>query len=232
MLAPVKLRPFKSAYHVRAGDQMRLVCQLQRGYPQAQLSWYVGNRLVDGDFLREHQGEFRLLQYSNGPAAVQGAQQHTLLATPSQAQGDGGTERLVEINPIPAQRQQMQLTANGRGSWMEFRDLRGPNALAPENLAIESKEQQLRYMRAKLAQLTGQNLQGAMVAATSSAAGDSSSASEQQGASPAAPGWTSGISVLVVNKLDAEKHASRYSCRATTRANTDEVTTVIRVKGE
>ena len=234
LLAPVKLRPFKSAYQLRSGDQLRLVCQLQRGYPQPQVSWYVGNRLVDSEFLREHAGQFRLLQFSgnsasSGSSAQQQQQQPQVLASPSTTSGGGEDEqqadRLVEINPIPLQRHQMQLTPMGRGSWVEFRELRGPLALSPEKLAIGTGEQRLRYMRFKLAQLTGQPQQQQQQASGSEAEQAS------RAMSSSAQGQPGALSILVVNKLEADKHSTRYSCRATSRANTDEVTTVLRVRG-
>lgn len=219
LLAPVKLRPFKSTYNVRQGNQLRLICQAQRGHPAAHISWYVGNRLVDNEFLREHADEFRIIQPSGQQAAQSRAQ---VIVTSSPSNGDSSSQQwsssgadkrrvVVEINPVPASRQQMQLTANGHGQWIEYRD---PSA---EKYAIETAEQQSKYLQLKLAQLT------------SSSAATSSSSSAQ--ASNLDLSQTS-ISVLVINSLNLEKHTSRYACRATTRANTDEVTTVIRVQGK
>jgi len=254
LLAPVKLRPFKSAYHVRAGDQLRLFCHAQRAYPEAQITWYIGNRALDADFLREHPNEFQLVHYQapSGQAIGGGAisaatvpgqqqqqqQQPVLSSAPVQLAAD--TERLVEINPIPAHRHQMQLTANGRGSWMEFRQLRGPNAHSIQKYNIESNEQQAAYMRMKLAQLNGQNMaqqQAAMFAEQLSPNNNNNPNNNEQlqqlqHQQQTHAGPSSAISMLVINKLDPERHSSRYSCRATTRANTDEVTTVIKVKGK
>lgn len=215
LLAPVKLRPFKSTYNVRQGNQLRLICQAQRGHPAAHISWYIGNRLVDNEFLREHADEFRIIQ----PSGQQAAQNRAQVIVTSSSNADGSSQQsgadkrraVVEINPVPASRQQMQLTANGRGQWIEYRDLRN------EKYAIETAEQQTKYLQLKLAQLT-----------SSSAATSSSSA---QAGSNLDLSQTS-ISVLVINSLNLEKHTSRYACRATTRANTDEVTTVIRVQGK
>lgn len=213
LVAPVKLRPFRSAYHVRQGNQLRLLCQVQRGLPAAQVSWYVGNRLVDGDFLRDRR-EFRVLQLrgqeqeQRAPSVWSSVSQGQQQAAEASNQQDSG--RLVEINPIPAGRQQMQLTSNGQ--WVEFREL------ANEKYAIETPEQQLRYLQMKLGQLGG----GSPPSPTSPAGSNSGSSLSGQAS----------LSMLVVNNVQAERHTSRYACRATGRANTDEVTTVVRVKGE
>lgn len=227
LVAPVKLRPFKSAYHVRQGNQLRLVCQVQRGYPAAHISWYVGNRLVDGDFLREHANEYAILQLHNherlsvtSSSGIQAAGSRD-----SYAANDQDTQqqqrRIVEINPIPSGRQQMQLTANGRGQWVEYREPTN------EKYSIETRQQQLRYLQMKLAQLTGVSLAGATGDGPQPEPVQAQSVTQQQQLSQQAS-----LSVLVINSLAAEQHTSRYACRATSRANTDEVTTVIRVKGE
>lgn len=220
LMAPVKLRPFKSAYHVRQGSQLRLICHAQRGYPSAHISWYVGNRLVDSEFLKQHPNEFRILHLQN-------QNQLTITSSPASSNsspnenGDDGKRKLVEINPIPSTRQQMQMTTNGRGQWIEYRDLKN------EKYAIDTYEQQLRYLQMKLAQLNGQS---------SFRSADSTATTNTASNSP--PDQTLGVSrqssvsVLVINTLNIEHHTSRFSCRATTRANTDEVTTVIRVQGK
>lgn len=249
-MAPVKLRPFKSTYHVRQGNELRLVCFAQRGYPAAHISWYVGNRLVDGDFLKEHQNEFRILNLQNQNQLIgtysftsTNEDDHSNQAAPASASSPSlassttnnhlDRRKIVEINPIPLNRQQMQLTANGHGSWVEYRDFKN------EKYAIETPEQQLKYLKQKLAQLMGQSVSSSL----------SSNNSEEEPSIPTSITTTTttstaehsnsylsslqtSVSVLVINSLNIDKHTSRYSCRATTRANTDEVTTVIRVQGK
>lgn len=229
LMVPVKLRPFKSTYHVRQGNQLRLTCMAQRGYPAAHMSWYAGNRLVDAEFLREHADEFRVLHlehqnqlvvsYSGGGSGGGEPQSDNDRARSGRRQQE--RRRIVEINPIPSSRQQMALTSNGRGQWIEYREL------GDEKYAIETSEQQHRYMQMKLAQLTG----AAHHLAASPASGDQLVAPSGQHDAATLFGQTS-LSVLVINSLDLARHSSRYACRATTRANTDEVTTVIRVQGK
>lgn len=236
MLAPVKLRPFKSTYHVRQGDQLRLICQTQRGFPAAHISWYVGNRLVDGEFLREHADEFRIIQQNGSPIRYQVP--IVTSSSPASSSGEPSGQsapvndkrRIVEINPVPASRQQMQLTANGRGQWIEYRDLRN------EKYAIETGEQQSKYLQLKLAQLAGSSGASSSSAASTSTPTTSSSSTflasanfdQNQGSLMS----QTSLSILVINSLNLDKHTSRYACRATTRSNTDEVTTVIRVQGK
>lgn len=231
LMAPVRLRQFKSAYHVRAGNELRLVCLGQRGYPPAQLTWYVGNQLVDAAFLQAHSDDFRLLHLQTpsgggGLSSSSGssyASAHADVPPLPASSGDISGEPLdrryvVEVNPIPSARQQAQLQASGQaknGHWLEYRDI----SVAHERVPIETAEQQLRYLRQKLHQLTG------------APGGSPGSPSGQRPAEPSQLGQAS-ISILVIKSLDVERHMSRYACRATTRANTDEVTTVIRVIGK
>lgn len=238
LVAPVKLRPFKSAYHVRRGHQLRLVCQVQRGYPAAQISWYIGNQLVDGDFLRQHPNEYKILQLNNNGRLGQTVT--SSIETPGNSAGPKQTSRepdetpkLVEINPIPSGRQQMQLTANGRGQWIDYREL------GNEKYLVETREQQLRYLQMKLGQLTGTTTPSPGEAGP--AANNNQPGGQELAAMSSTTTATSGqvllhnqatLSVLVISSLDVEKHTSRYACRATSRANTDEVTTVIRVRGK
>lgn len=228
LIAPVRLRQFRSAYHVRVGNELRLVCLGQRGYPAAQLTWYVGNQLVDADFLSSHADEFRLIQLqtpagsaglsssSGSSYAANMADLPPLPASSSDISGEPLDRRyVVEVNPMPSGRLLGQLQASGQvraGQWLEYRDL----AAASERVPIETAEQQLTYLRQKLHQLTG-----------------TGSAAQQAGRTPSiADPSTSGISILVIRSLDVERHMSRFACRATTRANTDEVTTIIRVIGK
>lgn len=238
-MAPVKLRPFKSAYHVRQGNQLRLVCLAQRGYPPAHISWYVGNRLVDSEFLQEHPNEFRILHLQNQNQLIVTSSPNMPnqdTASSSYSESSSDKKKLVEINPIPLNRHQMQLTANGRGSWVEYRDLKS------EKYAIETSEQQLKYLKQKLAQLMGSTQPQPSPSSNNNnnnnAEEDSSSSNTFQSQPMegnrnlfVSAAQTS-VSVLVINSLDIEKHTSRYACRATTRANTDEVTTVVRVQGK
>lgn len=202
LVAPVKLRPFKSAYTVRQGQQLRIACQAQRGFPAAQISWYVGNQLVDGDFLRARPDEFQVLQLSGGQLLRSGDQ-------PASA-----ARQLVEINPVPASRHQMQLTPHGRGQWLEYGQL-------PEDkrYAIETEPEQYSYMQMKLKQLTATG-------------GAGSSGSQLVGSGDAQLGGQAALSVLAISSLDLDRHTTRFACRATGRANTDEVTTVVRVQGK
>lgn len=235
LLAPVKLRPFKSAYNVRQGNELRLVCQAQRGYPAAYISWFVGNQLVDEGFLREHSNEYRILQLQNENQLISGAQSETSQSTasdggadePQETFGRGASQadrrRIVEINPIPAGRQQMQLTTDGRGHWVEYRDTKD------DKYAIESNEQQLRYLKLKLAQLTGL---GPQQAGGGVAGGQRPDSLASDGGQMSSMFGQTSISVLVIKSLNLERHSLRYACRATTRANTDEVTTLVRVQGK
>lgn len=250
-MAPVKLRPFKSTYHVRQGNELRLVCFAQRGYPAAYISWYVGNRLVDKEFLDEHPNEFRILHLhnqnqligtylygsatianNNGDSSNQaGASSSSSTSSSSSANNNNvDKKKIVEINPIPLNRQQMQLTANGRGSWVEYRDFKN------EKYAIETPEQQLKYLKQKLAQLMGLTASSSPLSSNNSE--EDSSATSSSTSSSAADynshlsALQTSVSVLVINSLNIDKHTSRYACRATTRANTDEVTTVVRVQGK
>lgn len=211
-MAPVKLRPFKSTYHVRQGNELRLICLAQRGYPEAQINWYIGNRLIDADYLRDHSNELKILNYQ--PASQTSPSQSSAYSSSASGSSEASLDKrqLVEINPIPVSKQQMQLTLNGRGSWVEYRDL------ANERYSIQTSDQQLAYLQFKLNQLT---LAGQQQFAISNSSGELLTGSNQ-----------AGISVLVINSLDVDKHNSRYACRATTRANTDEVTTVLKVQGE
>lgn len=229
-MAPVKLRPFKGTYHVRKGNELRLICLAQRGYPEAQINWYIGNRLIDADYLRDHSGELKILNYqpqssfaaASGSVYSGGAGAGQSVSSISSGSAEAALDRkqLVEINPIPISKHQMQLTLNGRGSWVEYRDL------ANERYSIQTSDQQLAYLQFKLNQLTQQQQQPAGSYATPATASNSSSSSDYSGSNQA------GISVLVINSLDVERHNSRYACRATTRANTDEVTTVLKVQGK
>lgn len=250
-MAPVKLRPFKSTYHVRQGNELRLVCFAQRGYPAPHISWYVGNRLVDGDFLKEHPNEFRILNLQNQNQLIgtysftsstnnedynseQAASSTSTSSTTGASSNQADKKKIVEINPIPLNRQQMQLTANGRGSWVEYRDFKN------EKYAIESPEQQLKYLRQKLAQLMGQNALSSSSgnneqedsSATATTTSSTSTPTTPEHSSSYLSALQTSVSVLVINSLNIDKHTSRYACRATTRANTDEVTTVIRVQGK
>lgn len=224
LLAPVKLRPFKSTYHVRKGNQLRLVCQAQRGYPSAHISWYVGNRLVDNEFLKQHLNEYRVLHLQNQNQLTVTSSPSSSSSSTNEVGEDGGKRKAVEINPVPSTRQQMQMTANGRGQWIEYRDLKN------EKYAIDSHEQQLRYLQAKLAQLNGHS---SFRTSSSPDSTTATSATSSLHSDPTQGLWSqSSISVLTINSLNIERHTSRYACRATTRANTDEVTTVIRVEGK
>lgn len=229
LIAPVRLRQFRSAYHVRAGNELRLVCLGQRGYPAALMSWYVGNQLVDAEFLSAHADEFRLIQLQT-PAGGGGLSSSSgssyaasmmdvppLPASSSDISGEPLDRRyVVEVNPIPSGRLQAHLQASGQvraGQWVEYRDL----AAASERVPIETADQQLRYLRQKLHQLTSAGYW----------------AGQQAGRAPAPdPANQASISILVIKSLDVGRHMSRFACRATTRANTDEVTTIIRVIGK
>jgi len=200
----------------------------------------VGNRLVDGDFLREHKHEYRVLHYQNQNQAIatsasrmdSSENQSDASSLRSQMQPPTDKRQIVEINPIPSSRLQMQLTANERGQWIEYHDFKS------EKYAIETGEQELKYLQLKLAQLTGQT---GPIPPVNPSRQDSGQATTTTTAIPmqansndpmlALLGQT-GISVLVIRALDLSKHTSRYACRATTRANTDEVTTVVRVQGK
>lgn len=228
LIVPVKLRPFKSTYHVRRGSQLRLVCQVQRGYPQARLNWYAGNRLVDAEFLKEHAGQYKVLylQNQNQVGALVSGSDSSAPERPVEppaenpADDSGGIAnskpKIVEINPIPMGKLQLQLTQDGK--WVEYRDLDDEKAI------IDTSDQQLRYMQQKFARLTGINISG-------------SNLNQQQQSRAINPDMLAtlgqmSISVLVVDSLDIERDTMRYACRATNRANTDEVTTVIRVQGK
>lgn len=244
LIAPVKLRPFKSTYHVRRGNQLRLVCQLQRGYPQAQLNWYVGNRLVDADFLKEHPaGRYKVLYLQNQNQVSQlvssggssSSSSSSSVATTEQpaaaaaeesgadGQSDSGrTKTIVEINPIPIGKlaaQMQQLSGQQDGKWVEYREL------DDEKWSIDTSGQQLRYMQQKFARLTGINI-------SSGSGGNSNQPPRGLDADTLATLGQMSISLLVIDSLDIERDTMRYACRATNRANTDEVTTVIRVQGK
>lgn len=243
LMAPVKLRPFKSTYHVREGNQLRLICQAQRGYPEAQISWYIGNRLIDNEFLKEQQNEIRILNL-NSPSNQQQQQQSTgssastTTTTTTQPiideEASIDKEQIVEINPIPISRQQMQqFTTNGQGSWIEYKNIKS------ERYSIDRPELEQKYLQLKLAQLTNYGQQHFSNANSGSLLlSGSSSDLNNLGGSSRALGSSSSIlsqtdlSILVISSLNIDKHSSRYSCRATTRSNTDEVTTVIKVQGK
>lgn len=219
LIVPVKLRPFKSTYHVRKGNQLRLACQIQRGYPQAQLNWYAGNRLVDAGFLKEHASKYKILYLRNQnqvSALVSTSEPETSDSNARAEKEANGGPKIVEINPIPMGKVQMQLSQEGK--WVEYREL------DDEKAAIDTSEQQLRYMRHKFARLTGINISGSTTYTASQ--------SRAIDADTLATLGQMSISVLVIESLDIEKDTMRYACRATNRANTDEVSTVIRVLGE
>lgn len=221
-MAPVKLRPFKSTYHVREGNQLRLICQAQRGYPEAQISWYIGNRLIDHDFLKEQQNEIRILNLNSNSNQLLAGQQ-TIHQPIIDEEASVDKRQIVEINPIPISRQQMQqLTTNGQGSWVEYKNIKS------ERYSIDTPELEQKYLQLKLVQLTNngqQHLSGAALG------GGQTTLNSPTGSSGTVLSQTD-LSILVINSVNIEKHSSRYACRATTRTNTDEVTTVIKVQGK
>lgn len=236
LIAPVKLRPFKSAYHVQESNELRIICQAQRGFPAAHISWYIGNRLVDAEFMRSNEDQIRVLHLQDPSNDSTRSMSPTMTSAnwpysspPSTSAGElanSGAQherRIVEINPVPLSKQQMQLTKNGQ--WIEYHNF------SEERYNIGSKEQQISYLKAKLSQLTGSLGRSNVPDAPTPLAAHSRQA-QASGDPNLALQYQTAISVLVIRSLNITRHSSRYACRATTRANTDEVTTVIRVSGE
>lgn len=207
LITPTRLRPFpRSVLHLRQGHELRLACIGTRGYPNAIINWYIGNRLVDAEFLQQQPNEYRILQL------VSGSQMVTLATGSSSIQqqpNNNNNKRIVEVNPISFSRER------------ELYDLIDYHDTQDERMAIETSEQQLKYMKFKLAQLTNQ-----LYSQSSSSADGSAANSDNPLMSHAS------LSILIINSLDVERDSSRIACRAVTRANVDEVTTVIKVQSK
>lgn len=143
------------------------------------------------------------------------------------SQTSNSGKQIVEVNPISPSRE-----APGSVDFVAYYDSQD------ERLAIESYGQQLQYMKSKLVQLTN-GFYSTSAAAAMAAAG-ASNLDGQSGSQNGDVSSTSDISlvsqtslsILIINSLDIERHSSRIACRATTRANTEEVTTVVKVQSE
>lgn len=225
LMIPVKLRPFKSSYAVREGNELRIACQAQFGYPAPAISWFVGNRLVDEQFANEQNGKIQVLTYSgiglfNSVLAVTNDSSELIQSQEfsSSLQQSNTNKLIVEINPVPASKHLLSQTTNS-GAWLEYKDAKN------EKNSLDSQEKRRQYVKTKL-----------FVLANSVSGHQTFKKTPNQVAgtfenSDNIPLQAS-VSILVINSLIADKHSSRFACRATNRVNTDEVTTVIKVQSK
>lgn len=231
--APVRLRPFKSAYNVRQGNEVRLICHAARGYPTPHITWFVGNKLVDDEFLRAHSGQFRVLHH-RASSGISASLAQEAPASPAQKSADNDNNnndsddpkqrRIVEIHPAPANKHGAPTSGSG-GLWVEYREP------SNEKYAIDTSEQRRKYLVSKLAQLANPNASSSSSSSASSQRANAAAASSA-GQQDTPLSSQASLSVLVINSAQIEQHTARYACRATTRANTEEVTTVLRVQGK
>lgn len=259
--APTRLRPFgRSVFHVRDSNELRVACLASNGHPAPIINWYIGNRLIDEEYLRQNWDEIQILQltsrpvlaggiqtttntYRIGPPIQQATKMEQLLilgsyrrangtsssANEEEGAGGGGELQIIEINPIQLTDPQTsdsqdsssssssasaQLN-NGPSNWINYRKF------SDERMSIENREQQMSYLRMKLDQLSGNNYNPFSL--------DTIPKQNNNNHHHQSPMM---VSVLVISSLDIERHSSRIACRATTRVNTDEVTTVIKVQSK
>lgn len=215
---------------------MRIACLAQGGFPSPLIEWYIGNRLVDEDYL--HSSDVRILQLKSTSVTQ-------LVALGANKTTTSKPQQIVEINPIPSRNSManpnhhQQLRASIRQqqhqshlqqqqlNWVDYRDG------SDERLALESGEQQLRYAQFKMAQLMSLGSPAPLVPGNAAIGEQLASSLQQASAAAASTSSQSSqpnlLSILVIQSLELERHSARIACRAVTRVNTDEVTTVVKV---
>lgn len=226
LVTPTRLRPFaRSVFHARQASQLRLACLAQGGYPTPLIQWYIGNRLVDQDYLLSN--EIGILQLKSTNVAQLVALGARLNSTRQQ--------QIVEINPIPARNLPINQHQRGVSSRQQQQQQQQPfnwvdyHEASDERFSLESSELQLRYAQFKLAQLMALVTPTPLVPGNPAIGEQVASSLQQAAAASSSSSQANLLSILVVPALHLERHSARFACRAVTRVNTDEVTSVVKV---